>query len=263
MDLRGRNALVTGASQGLGEALARQFAQAGARLILVARSLDRLGKLASELGGVAVAADLSDLAQARQLIDRAQTEGGPIDVLVNNAGADFAGAFTETPFDDIEDLFRLDLVAPVVLCRAVLSGMLARGRGHIVNVSSLAGVAALPGLACYSSAKAGLDHFTSGLRADLRGCPVGTTLVELGPVRTAMYQAANGYPPTARSFRRLLRLQLLTETGPEEVAGKIVMAVQRNQRHVRLPRRAALFPVLAEAPRRALELLLAGLPGQG
>src|SRR3954471_13454671 len=186
MDLDGSRVLVTGASRGIGEVSARSFAAAGCRVALVARSADALRDLAGEIGGAAYPTDLGDPTAVAGLIDRVEADGGPIDVLVNNAGIDVGGPFPEADPDDLERLFRVNLVTPVQLSRQVLPGMLVRGRGHIVNVSSLAGAGALPGLAAYSSTKAGLTHFTAGLRADLRGKPIGTTVVELGPVTTDM-----------------------------------------------------------------------------
>jgi short-subunit dehydrogenase len=138
--------------------------------------------------------------------------------------------------------------------------MLHRGHGHIVNVSSMAGCSAFPGLVTYSASKAALSHFTSGLRADLRGLPIGTTLVELGPIPTDMLANAQHYEPTARAFQRCYQTRLLIDVPREKVAAEVVAAVQAGRRHVRLPRRASAFPMLSEAPRRAAELVLTGVP---
>jgi short-subunit dehydrogenase len=144
----------------------------------------------------------------------------------------------------------------VELCRQVLPGMLARGRGHLVNMSSLSGVATFPGLAAYGSSKAGLTSFTAGLRADLRGTPIGTTLVEVGPVRTALLDGIVSYAPASDSFARMYRLRLLRDCSATEVARATVAAVQAGRRHVRLPRRTAAVAMVAEAPRRATEIVL-------
>ena len=138
--------------------------------------------------------------------------------------------------------------------------MLRRGGGHIVNISSIAGCSVFPGLVAHSATKAALSHFTAGLRADLRGLPIGTTLVELGPIHTDMLAEAEDYEPTAKSFRRFYRTRLVVDVPREKVADEVVKAVQKGRRHVRLPKRAALFPMLCEAPRRATELLLTGVP---
>ena len=113
-----------------------------------------------------------------------------------------------------------------------------RGGGHIVNVSSLAGIGVSPGLVTYSASKAALSHFTAGLRADFRGLPMGTTLVELGPVPTDMLVEANDYVPTAKSFERFYRPRVFAAVPREKVAADVVKAVRKGKRHVRLPKRA-------------------------
>lgn len=137
--------------------------------------------------------------------------------------------------------------------------MLERGTGHIVNISSMAGCGVFPGIVSYSASKAALSHFTAGLRADLRGLPIGTTLVELGPIPTEMLAYIDEYEPTARSFRRLHRLQFSVDVPREKVADEVVKAVQKGRRHVRIPKRATLFSMLSEAPRRTTEVILTGV----
>ena len=260
MELDGAHVLVTGASRGIGAGLARAFAAAGATVTPVARSAEAIGQLAAELGGTPIAADLTDSAALRGLIARAERAVGPVDVLVNNAGIDETGPLTGMGADALERLLALNVLAPMELTRQVLPGMIERGRGHIVNMSSLAGTGALPGMVAYASTKAALTHFTSGLRADLRGLPVGTTVVEVGLVPTEMREAVRGNPPTDAAFRRFYRLGLLTDTPLDRLCSHIVVAVQRDRRHVRLPRRAWAFSALAEAPRRLTEWTLGGVP---
>jgi short-subunit dehydrogenase len=262
MELKGKRVLITGASRGIGESLARAFAGAGATVALVARTENALRALAVELGGSAHVADLSDPLQVATLIQRVEHEIGPVDVLVNNAGVDTIGAFTDGPGDDLRRVTEVNYVAPAELCRQAIPRMLRRGGGHIVNVSSLAGCVALPGLVTYSASKAALTHFTAALRADLRGLPIRTTLVELGPIPTDMQTRAENYAPTAKSFARLYRMQLIADVPRETVAEQVVSAVMKNRNHVRLPKRAVVFPMLAEAPRRTGELLLTGVPHQ-
>jgi NAD(P)-dependent dehydrogenase (short-subunit alcohol dehydrogenase family) len=164
--LDGRVALVTGASSGLGAAVARALASAGARVALAARREDRLAALAEELGGVAMACDLLDPALLDSLVPGvAERLGGP-EILVNAAGG-FAGACPaeqETPAT-VSETLTLNLVAPFRLCQAVFPHMVAAGRGAIVNVSSISGRVGVPGIpqASYAAAKAGL----SGLTAEL------------------------------------------------------------------------------------------------
>jgi uncharacterized protein len=258
MQLSGTRVLITGASRGIGAATARAFAEAGARVALVARSEEPLAKLAAELGGDAYATDLADPAAVAGLFERVEADGR-VDVLVNNAGIGFAARFVDTDPAAIEAQLRVNLLTPVELCRQALVRMVPRGRGHVVNVSSLAGVAAVPGLTPYSASKGGLSQLSAGLRAEVKGRGVGITLVELGPVVTDMLDGVQEYAPTARSFARGAHLGLLVDIDPQVVARAIVDAVRRDRRHVRLPRRAALLMMIGEVPRRLTELMLIGV----
>ncbi len=184
---------------------------------------------------------------------------GPIDVLVNNAGVDLTGALTELPAEKIEQLFAVNLLAPILLCRAVIPGMLTRGRGHILNVSSLSGTNALPGVLPYSASKAGLSHFTAGLRAELKGTPITTTLAQIGPVESTMIESLRAHEPTRRALKRIAQLRLSYDLEMTTVVAALADAIESERRHVRLPKRDALFPMLTEAPRRMTEWLLAGV----
>ncbi|WP_293406375.1 SDR family NAD(P)-dependent oxidoreductase [Phenylobacterium sp.] len=168
----GQTALVTGASRGLGVEIARRLAAEGLDLILVARSRDALDQVAGDLraagaGQVRVlAADMSDLGS---LPDLAQAVGA-IDVLVNNAGMEAAAAYDERSPAEIADTIAVNLSAPMLLSHALLPGMLARGRGHIVNIASVAGLIAAPFNEPYSATKFGLVGFTRSLRMTARAC---------------------------------------------------------------------------------------------
>jgi uncharacterized protein len=256
--LPGARVVVTGASRGIGAALATELAARGASVVLVARSVEPLEKLAAELGGESFAADLADASAIEPLVRRIEAEG-PIDVLVNNAGVDLTGDLVALPGAEIARLVAVNLCAPMLLCRAVIPGMRRRRRGHIVNVSSLAGTNAVPGLAPYSASKAGLSHFTAGLRADLKGTPITTTLAEVGTVESTMVDSLRAHEPTRRALARLERLHVSIDLDMGVVVDALVDAIERDKRHVRLPLRDALFPMIVEAPRRLTELLLMGV----
>jgi short-subunit dehydrogenase len=137
--------------------------------------------------------------------------------------------------------------------RVALSGGAAAARQLVIHGHDFFGD---PG---NNSDQAALCHFTAGLRADLRGLSIGTTLVELGKVPTDMLAQAEDYARTAAAFRRFYRMRLLVDVPREKVADEVVEAVQKGRRHVRMPKRAALFPTLCEAPRRTGEVLLTGV----
>jgi short-subunit dehydrogenase len=261
MDLAGSRIVVTGASRGIGADLATALAARGARLVLVARSSDVIEIRAKELDGEAYPADLSDASTIEPLVREIEANG-PIDVLVNNAGVDLTGSLVEAEPERILELLAVNLAAPILLSRAVIPAMRERGRGHIMNVSSLAGTNALPGLAPYATSKAGLSHFTAALRAELKGTGITTTLAEIGPVESAMMQSLHSHPATERALVRLRQLQLAVELDGDAVVRALVGAIERERRHVRMPMRNALFPILTETPRRITELLLAGVPAQ-
>jgi short-subunit dehydrogenase len=261
VDLSGKRVLLTGASRGIGSEVAPRLAAAGAHVALVARSAADLDRLAAGLPHATThPCDLGDPAQVDGLVERVEADGGPIDVLVNNAGIAGDGSIVGADADAVRPVFEVNLLAPAELCRQVLPGMVSRRRGQIVNISSLAGVGAFPGMAPYAASKAGLSHLTAGLRADLRGSGVTTTLVELGPVPTDMLDAIDEYRPVAASFERWRRLGLLPRTPVAAVADAIVAAIVADRRHLRLPKRAAPFALLAEAPRRIVEICLVGVP---
>jgi short-subunit dehydrogenase len=262
VELQDRRVVITGASRGIGEALAHQFASAGATVALVARSADAIEKLAADLGGSAHPADLSDVEETRHLIERIEAEAGPVDVLVNNAGIDITKSFVDYSADEVARIVQVNLTAPMELCRQVVPRMLDRGRGHIVNISSLSACGLYPGLTAYSTTKAALSHFTAGLRADLKGLPVKTTVVEMAGVPTDMLDNVHVYQPTSDAFQRGYKLHLVTDTPLVTIASATVDAVRKDRRHVRYPKRAIAFPLLSEAPRRITELILTGVKHQ-
>ncbi len=261
MNLRGARVVVTGASRGIGAGLTTALAERGAHVVLVARSRDAIEARATELGGEAYPADLTDASAIEPLVRKIEANG-PIDVLVNNAGVDLTGALVDLDTDRILELIAVNLTAPMLLSRAVIPAMRERGRGHLVNVSSLAGTNALPGLAPYSTSKAGLSHFTAALRAELKGTGITTTLAEIGPVESAMMQSLHSHPATERALVRLRHLRLAAELDMDDVVRALVDAIEHQRRHVRLPKRNALFPILTESPRRITEVLLTGVPAQ-
>ena len=261
MQLSGAHVLVTGASRGIGARVAERAAARGASVTVLARSAQPLEELARRLGGRALVTDLSDPVQRQGVVGQAETMAGrPVDVLVNAAGVDAVGSLLEIDERTMADLFQTNLLAPTELCRQVLPGMIARGAGQVVNVSSGFSTVVAAGMVPYCSSKAGLSHFTGALRQELTGTGVGTTLVELGPVRTEMYGAIQRHRIAGPALARLVRLHLGVEVEPDEVARAVCEAIEHRRRHVVLPRRMLPVVALTWLPRRAADLLLAGLP---
>lgn len=255
MKISGRHVLVTGASRGIGAALAREFAARGARVTVVARSKGPLDTIASEIGGHALAADLFDARQVATLIQRAEAIGGPLDILVNNAGMETTKSILETSVSEVDEVVNLNLLVPIQLSRLALIGMVQRGSGHIVNISSMAANGGFAGMSVYSATKAGLSHFTRIVRQDLKKTGVKVTNLEVGPVPTELL-ANLTYEPAVKSFALFRRIQLMPNVEAETVARGAANAVESGKRAVWLPKRAALFGALTGAPQRIVEQFL-------
>lgn len=261
MQLSGAHVLVTGASRGIGARLAEGAAARGAHVTLVARSAGPLRERAAALSGTALPADLGSRSDRAGLVARAEALAGrPLDVLVNCAGLDNLGGLLEIDAERMAELFEVNLLAPAELVRQAVPGMVARRRGHVVDVSSGFSAVSAPGLVPYSASKAGLSHFHGGLRAELRGTGVGTTLVELGPVRTTMWDDIVAQGLASAAMRRFQQLRLAVLSDPEQVALQVLDGVERGRRHVVLPRRMTPVMVFGWIPRRVSDLALTGVP---
>ncbi len=185
-----RTAIVTGASRGIGPYIARSLAGAGYDLVLASRSSAAIEELAKEIASqgaraVAIPADLTMPEAVDALARAAERELGSVDVLVNNAGGDPQREFETMSWAENEEIFRLNVLAPMQLTHALLPGMLARGKGHIVNISSIAGRVGFPYTEAYAAAKDGLIGFTRVLRNDYRLRGVTASVVVLGAIRDA------------------------------------------------------------------------------
>ncbi|MEX1357408.1 MAG: SDR family NAD(P)-dependent oxidoreductase, partial [Gaiellaceae bacterium] len=204
MKLAGAVCLVTGASSGIGRATAAALTARGARVIALGRDAERL-------------AGVGERQVVHDLVEPLAEELGPVDVLVNNAG------IGET--DDVQRLVAVNLVAPILLTRALLPGMLERGRGHVVNVASIAGFVGPRGEAVYAATKGGLIAFSESLRYELRGTGVGVTLVAPGVIATEFFERRG--TPYARRWPRPI--------AAERVAEAIADAIERGRDEVFVP----------------------------
>ena len=225
-DLRGANALLTGAAGGLGRHIAHALATNGVRLALSGRHsepLEALGKHLRQRGAHAqvVLADLADAQQTAGLIERAEATIGPLDLLVNNAGVEVAAAYSAFTDEELVTITRVNLIAPMVLTRHALPGMLARRRGHIVAVSSLAGRGGNAYNALYATTKSGLVGFIRSLRAELADSPVGASVICPGFVaRDGMYAQMQEFGVKAPLALRAVQ--------PERVALAVIDAIAND-----------------------------------
>jgi short-subunit dehydrogenase len=234
--LRGEVAIVTGASSGIGAATAHALARRGARVVLAARRVEELDAQVRAImaaGGQALAipTDVADRAQVVRLVERTKDTFGPVDVLVNNAGVNWAKPVADSSAAEITRLLEVNLLGAMLLTRAVLPAMLQRRHGAIITVGSVAGRVAVEPL--YSATKHGLRGFTLGLRRQVAGSGVAISLVTPGNIRTAMTRGRRERMP-----------------GPEVVAEAIASLVRQPRREVVIPRTYA-----------AIVWLEQGLPG--
>lgn len=251
-EISGSNVLLTGASGGLGTHICEALARNGANLALVAfpgTGLQELAVAAQKQGVRAafLAADLRIPAERERVAAWATNEVGPVDVLINNAGVEYTAEYHHLHRNQIQDVLRVNLEAPMLLSHDLLPGMLKRGRGHIVNISSLAGKS---GPACqesYAATKAALVGFTFSLRATYRHKGVSASVICPGFVETGIYsriKAAAGRPAPA----------ILAACAPDKVSAAVLRAIRRDKPEIivsRYPMRPilalnVLFPSFAE-----------------
>ncbi len=227
-ELAGKTAVVTGASRGIGLAVARELARAGAWVGMVARTRDALAAAAAEAGGHAIPADVSSPEGVHAVATYLEELlGDAPDLLVSSAGAFVLAPLAKTAPEDFDELLRVNLRAPFLLARAFLPAMLARGSGHLVHVGSVAGRVAFPENGAYSASKFGLRGMHEVLLAELRGTGVRATLVEPGATDTALWDPID---PDARADLPG-RASMLR---PEDVARAVLFAASQP-RHVRVP----------------------------
>jgi short-subunit dehydrogenase len=218
MDVSGKTVLLTGATGGLGQAIARTFAARGARLVLTGRRTDVLEPLAAELDARTIAVDLS----VPEEVDRLIAESDDVDVLIANAALPASGRIERFTVEEIDRALNVNLRAPILLSRALAPAMADRGGGHIVLMSSLSGKAAMAGGSLYSATKFGLRGFGLALREDWRDRGVGVSIVFPGFIRDAgMFHDAGAKLPPGVGTRT-----------PRDVAEATLRAVERNRGEV-------------------------------
>jgi len=242
---------VTGASSGIGAALARQLAASGVAVGLTARRAEALDALAREIrdrGGVAVVAtaDATDPAAIRSAFARLAEQLGPIDLLIANAGVGLSTPALGFSAETFAQMVRVNLIAPAYAIEAVLPEMLRRGRGHLVGISSLAAYRGLPGTSGYCATKAGLSTLLEGLRAELQGRGIAVTTVHPGFVRTPMTEGKDRHQP------------FMMEVEP--AARAILKGIAARRRYVAFPwPMAAIMSLVRLLPGAAFDRMAARL----
>ena len=210
--------LLTGASGGIGHAIANAVADRGGRLIVTGRRGDVLDELIAKYGGRAVIVDLAE----REDVERLAREAGEVDILIANAGLPASGALDSFTVNEIDRALDVNLRAPMMLARQLAPAMVAKRCGHLLFVSSLYGKAASPGTAVYSATKYGLRGFAAALRQDLHGAGVGVSVVFPGVIRDAgMFADAKVDLPRG-----------VGTSSPDEVANAVVSAIEKNRGEV-------------------------------
>jgi short-subunit dehydrogenase len=220
MEISGRTVLLTGATGGLGRAIAEALAERGAILRLSARSSEALEEQAAGLPGDGhgvLPADLSEPGGA----DALAAAVGSVDVLVANAGLPGSGWLADFSSDEVSRAIRVNLEVPMLLARALYPGMVERGSGHLVFIASLAGKAASPQTSIYNATKFGLRGFALGLRADLAPKGIGVSLVSPGFIRDAGMFADSGASAMGLGTGR-----------PDQVGAAVVKAIERGRTEV-------------------------------
>jgi short-subunit dehydrogenase len=218
MEISGKNVLLTGATGGLGRAMAHRLAYCGAHLTLSARNSEALAGLAEELPGSGHVTAVSDLGQPDAATQLAAALG-PIDCLVANAALPATGRLSELSGEQVARMLRINLESPILLARALLPGMIDRDRGKVVLIGSLAGKAGSPRSSIYNATKFGLRGFAFGLSADLAGSGVGVSVVAPGFVREAGMFADSGASAPAG----------MGTTTPSQVADAVVKAIEGDR----------------------------------
>jgi short-subunit dehydrogenase len=231
--LRGKTALITGASRGIGIHIAKALANQGMNLVLVARNAESLKKTSTVLKSSSVkiftvAADVGNINQLSNLVDEVDTLANGIDILINNAGIDVCVPYHEMKTDDIDQIIKVNLIAPMILSKLFLPKMIERGEGHIVNIASLSGLVGTPYEEAYTASKHGLVGFSRSLRITAMGesYPVGISVICPGFISdTGMWfdveRDADLKAPSA-----------IGTSSPEKVAKAVVSAITKNKLEV-------------------------------
>jgi short-subunit dehydrogenase len=250
MKWNGSVVLITGASRGIGAAVARAAGARGARLGLLARAKDELESVLAAAGGngTALACDVGERASVDEAVEQVARELGPIDILVNNAGIGSYGKVADTDVELFERIMRVNYLGTVYATKAVLPSMLARGRGHIVNIASINGRIGAPMEAAYSASKFAVAALSEAMWFELRPRGVHVSLINPGPVDTDFFDARG--TEYARTFPK--------KVPADRIARAVVRAVERDRFETFIPRWLAFPPAMKAVVPRMYRMGTAG-----
>lgn len=242
MDLFGATVLVTGASRGIGAATARAFAAEGARVVLTARSLEKLNELVQSIGesrAMAVSADITESLQVEELLARAEKRFGCIDILVNNAGVGLISNVLDISTDDLQTAFRVNLFGPLYIIQKTIPFMCRNGGGIIINVSSMVTRIATRSNGGYRATKMALDSLSDAMRLELREKRIRVITVYPGLTKSDFFSHSLGKHAQSASANKF-------RYTPEQVARRIIYASCKEPRVVYMGLRGRLGGMVAQ-----------------
>ncbi|MGM0563472.1 MAG: SDR family NAD(P)-dependent oxidoreductase [Pseudomonadota bacterium] len=237
-DISGSVAVVTGASEGIGRAIARALAARGARVALVARSAEKLVRACDDIAGEthAFSANLAEAGEVRRALAEVVAKLGPVDILVNNVGGGTFKPLDQQSDDEVMLPIGLPLTAAIVACHAVVPEMKRRGRGHIVTLTSPAGYVPFPFMMPYTATRHAMVGLALSLNEELKGTGAGSTLFCPAQVDTGYFERNDAdmswYPRVSK---------MLPVLQPDSVGEQVVRAIEKNRREVIYPRSLWLF----------------------
>jgi len=235
MDIKDKLVLITGASSGIGEATAKAVAKRGGRVVLLARNRERLKEVAAEIvaqggWGACYPIDLSSAEAIRQVSKKIINETGTPDIIVNNAGAGRWLTVEETSAEEVELMTAVPYFAAFNITREFLPGMLDKGSGHVVNITSVASRIVWPGNAAYTASRWAMNGFSNALRTELRGSGICVTLAVFGKVNSTFWTHNPGNEERLPWLNRFI-----PDLTTEQAAEAIVRGIERNAREVIRP----------------------------
>ncbi|MCD4716725.1 MAG: SDR family oxidoreductase [Desulfobacterales bacterium] len=225
--LKGKVALVTGASKGIGRASALRLAEAGANIVLCATSVDLLDMLSKDIDALGVESlaercDVSRSLDCEELVEKSLERFGRIDILINNAGIGFSGKIVDSEPTEIEQMVKVNLLGVYYMARAVLPSMMERENGDIINIGSVAAIKYSPNFAMYSATKFAVRAFSEALRSEVQGHNIRVTLINPGMTKTPFFDSfTQGGSPLPLDKGEILK--------PEDIAHAIHFALNRPQ----------------------------------